>query len=70
MLAAGDDVQEAPGVFHLTGVCGLGHRKGRITPGFDADILPVARDPVGDPDALHCIRVVCACGTAVPGAGT
>jgi imidazolonepropionase-like amidohydrolase len=23
------------------GVCGLGHRKGRVAPGFDADILAV-----------------------------
>jgi hypothetical protein len=53
VLAVGDDVQEAAGVFHVAGVCGLGHRKGRIAPGFDADILPVAGDPVADPDALQ-----------------
>jgi imidazolonepropionase-like amidohydrolase len=51
------------------GVCGLGHRKGRIAPGFDADILAVDGDPVADPGALHHIRAVYARGTAVPGAG-
>jgi imidazolonepropionase-like amidohydrolase len=51
------------------GVCGLGHRKGRIAPGFDADILAVDGDPVADPDALHHIRAVYARGTAVQGAG-
>jgi imidazolonepropionase-like amidohydrolase len=52
------------------GVCGLGHRKGRIAPGFDADILAVDGDPVADPGALHRIRAVYARGTTVPGAGT
>ncbi len=52
------------------GVCGLGHLKGRIAAGFDADILAVDGDPVTDPEALHRIRAVYARGTAVPGAGT
>ena len=47
------------------GVCGLGHRKGRIAPGFDADILAVDDDPIADPEALHRIRAVYARGTAV-----
>ena len=47
------------------GVCGLGHRKGRIAPGFDADILAVDGDPVADPEALHRIRAIYARGTAV-----
>jgi len=51
------------------GVCGLGHRKGRIAPGFDADILAVDGDPVADPEALHRIRAVYARGAAVPDAG-
>jgi imidazolonepropionase-like amidohydrolase len=46
-------------------VIGLGHRKGRIAPGFDADILAVDGDPIADPDALHRIRAVYARGTAV-----
>jgi imidazolonepropionase-like amidohydrolase len=49
------------------GVIGLGHRKGRIAPGFDADILAVDGDPVADPAALHRILAVYARGTAVPG---
>ena len=51
------------------GVIGLGHRKGRIAPGFDADILAVDGDPIADPDALHRIRAVWARGAAVPEAG-
>jgi len=51
------------------GVIGLGHRKGRVVPGFDADILAVDGDPIADPDALHRIRAVYARGTAVPDAG-
>jgi imidazolonepropionase-like amidohydrolase len=50
-------------------VIGLGHRKGRIAPGFDADILAVNGDPLADPAALHRIRAVYARGTAVPDAG-
>jgi imidazolonepropionase-like amidohydrolase len=50
-------------------VIGLGHRKGRIAPGFDADILAVAGDPLADPAALHRIRAVYARGTAIPDAG-
>ena len=49
------------------GVIGLGHRKGRIAPGFDADILAVDGDPIADPEALHRIRAVYARGMAVPG---
>jgi len=48
------------------GVIGLGHRKGRIAPGFDADILAVDGDPIADPEALHRIRAVYARGVAVP----
>ena len=51
-------------------VIGLGHRKGRIAPGFDADILAVDGDPIADPAALHRIRAVYARGAAVPEAGT
>jgi imidazolonepropionase-like amidohydrolase len=39
-------------------VCGLGHRKGRLAPGYDADILAIQGDPVADPAALHRIRAV------------
>jgi imidazolonepropionase-like amidohydrolase len=52
------------------GVIGLGHRKGRIAPGFDADILAVDGDPLADPGSLHRIRAVYACGTAVPDAAS
>lgn len=51
-------------------VIGLGHRKGRIAPGFDADILAVDGDPIADPAALHRIRAVYARGAEVSDAGT
>ncbi|UWZ59597.1 amidohydrolase family protein [Dactylosporangium aurantiacum] len=38
--------------------CGLGHRKGRLAAGYDADILAVDGDPLQDPAALHRIRAV------------
>jgi imidazolonepropionase-like amidohydrolase len=50
-------------------VCGLGHHKGRIAPGYDADVLAVDGDPVADPEALHRIRAVYARGVEVPGSG-
>ncbi|GIH99530.1 amidohydrolase family protein [Planobispora takensis] len=46
--------------------CGLGHRKGRLAPGYDADVLAVDGDPLHDPDAIHRIRAVYLRGTAVP----
>ncbi len=46
-------------------VCGLADRKGRLAPGFDADILAVDGDPLTDPDAIHRIRAVYAAGTRV-----
>jgi imidazolonepropionase-like amidohydrolase len=45
--------------------CGLGQTKGRIAPGFDADLLAVDDDPLTNPDALHRIRAVYARGVAV-----
>jgi imidazolonepropionase-like amidohydrolase len=46
-------------------VCGLADRKGRIAPGFDADILAVDGDPLADLDAIHRIRAVYARGVEV-----
>ncbi len=39
-------------------VLGLGDRKGRIAPGYDADLLAVDGDPLTDPAALDAIRAV------------
>lgn len=33
-------------------VCGVADRKGRLAPGYDADLLAVDGDPVADPEAL------------------
>jgi imidazolonepropionase-like amidohydrolase len=46
-------------------VCGLGHRKGRLAPGYDADILVVDGNPLEDLSALHHIRAVYLRGTAL-----
>jgi imidazolonepropionase-like amidohydrolase len=37
---------------------GLGHRKGQLRPGYDADILAVTGDPLTDPTALHAVQAV------------
>lgn len=50
---------------HAAAVCGLGHRKGRLAPGFDADVLAVQGDPLTDPAVLHRIRGVYVRGTRV-----
>jgi imidazolonepropionase-like amidohydrolase len=47
-------------------VCGLGHRKGRVAAGFDADLLAVDGDPVADLSALRRVRAVWAHGDVVP----
>ncbi|GHF62216.1 imidazolonepropionase-like amidohydrolase [Amycolatopsis bartoniae] len=47
--------------------CGLGDRKGRLAPGFDADILAVDGDPLADLTAVHRVRAVFARGRIVPG---
>jgi len=38
--------------------CGLGHRKGRIAPGFDADILAIDGNPLEDIAAIRNLRAV------------
>jgi imidazolonepropionase-like amidohydrolase len=45
--------------------CGLGHRKGRIAAGFDADILAIDGDPLRDPAAISRPHAVYAAGRAV-----
>ncbi|MGE3660223.1 MAG: amidohydrolase family protein [Pseudonocardia sp.] len=46
-------------------VCGLGERKGRVAPGYDADLLAVAGDPTADITALLQVRQVFLGGRAV-----
>ena len=45
--------------------CGLGHRKGRIALGFDADIIAVDGNPLDDPAAIRKLRAVYAGGRPV-----
>jgi imidazolonepropionase-like amidohydrolase len=40
------------------GVCGLASRKGRLAPGFDADLVVVGGDPLTDPGCLADVRAV------------
>lgn len=46
-------------------VCGLGDRKGKLAPGFDADVLAVDGDPLADPTVVHRIRAVYARGDMI-----
>ncbi|PXY27385.1 amidohydrolase family protein [Prauserella muralis] len=47
-------------------VLGLAHRKGRVAPGYDADLLAVDGDPLTDLSTVHRVRAVYARGAAVP----
>ncbi|MFC4943145.1 amidohydrolase family protein [Pseudonocardia sp. GCM10023141] len=51
-------------------VCGLGDGKGRLAPGFDADLLAVDGDPLIDITALQRPVAVIARGERVPAVGT
>ena len=44
---------------------GLAQRKGRLAPGFDADILAIDGNPLADPASLHRIRAVYLRGVAI-----
>ncbi len=46
-------------------VCGLAATKGRIAPGYDADILVIDGDPITDPEAIHRIKTVYRAGRPV-----
>ncbi|SFQ71286.1 Imidazolonepropionase [Amycolatopsis arida] len=48
--------------------CGVGGRKGRIAPGYDADLLAVSGDPVADLGALREVRAVYRAGRRHGGA--
>ncbi len=46
-------------------VCGLAASKGRIAPGYDADLLVVAGNPLTDAQAMHRIRAIYSRGRRV-----
>jgi imidazolonepropionase-like amidohydrolase len=48
------------------GLCRLGHRKGRVAPGYDADLVAVDGDPLADPSVLRNVVAVYARGQQVP----
>jgi imidazolonepropionase-like amidohydrolase len=39
--------------YHAAAACNLADRKGRLAPGFDADILAVDGNPLTDISAIH-----------------
>lgn len=45
--------------------CGLGHRKGRLAPGYDADLLAVGGNPAHDITAIRDVRAVYRAGRRV-----
>ena len=45
--------------------CGVADRKGRLAPGFDADIIAVAGDPLVDADTLCNVSSVWRAGERV-----
>jgi imidazolonepropionase-like amidohydrolase len=45
--------------------CGVGSRKGRIAPGYDADLLAVSGDPTADLTALRSVAAVYRAGSLV-----
>jgi len=47
------------------GCCRIGVRKGRIAPGFDADLLAVHGNPLTDIAALRAVRAVFRAGRRV-----
>jgi imidazolonepropionase-like amidohydrolase len=47
-------------------VCGVGDRKGRVAPGWDADLVAVPGDPLADLTVLHRPLAVFARGQRVP----
>src|SRR5262249_59133840 len=50
---------------HAAQACGLGHRKGRVAVGFDADILAMDGNPLEDLTAIRRLRAVYAGGVPV-----
>jgi imidazolonepropionase-like amidohydrolase len=47
-------------------VCHLGDRKGRLAPGFDADIIAVQGNPLADVTALRHVTAVYQQGRPIP----
>jgi imidazolonepropionase-like amidohydrolase len=47
--------------------CRVGDRKGRLAPGYDADVLAVAGDPAQRPESLRDVRGVWRAGRRVVG---
>src|SRR6202043_19503 len=60
LAAAGLEPAEIGGAMpsRAAQACGLGHRKGRIAAGFDADILAIEGNPLKDLAAICRLRAV------------
>jgi imidazolonepropionase-like amidohydrolase len=63
------DVSAVDGLKAVTSLaaqsCGVDDRKGRIAPGYDADLLAVAGNPARQPDALCAVRTVFRLGVGI-----
>ncbi|GAA2015922.1 amidohydrolase family protein [Nakamurella flavida] len=69
VLRIGGDTRDAAAAATSVGagVCGLGDRKGRLAPGFDADMLVADGDVAGDITALQRVLAVYKAGVPVIG---
>jgi imidazolonepropionase-like amidohydrolase len=65
MIGIAPEVVLSMATSRAAAACGLGDTKGRLTPGFDADIVAVDGNPLADLAALHRIRAVFARGVQV-----
>jgi imidazolonepropionase-like amidohydrolase len=45
--------------------CGVADRKGRLAPGFDADVIAINGDPIADSHALTSVTAVWRAGDRV-----
>ena len=65
MIGVAPEVALSLATSKAAAVCGLGDNKGRLAPGFDADVVAVNGNPLADLAALHRIRAVFARGIQI-----
>jgi imidazolonepropionase-like amidohydrolase len=65
MIGVAPEVALSLATSKAAAVCGLGDIKGRLAPGFDADVVAVNGNPLADLAALHRIRAVFARGIQI-----
>jgi imidazolonepropionase-like amidohydrolase len=65
MIGIAPEVALSLATSRAAAACGLGDVKGRLAPGFDADVVAVDGNPLADLAALHRVRAVFARGIQV-----